>query len=947
MEEQKTFCFIPVCKRKKQLALDGNWNIAVADRPYVDNPKNLNSLPWITVRLPDGLPDALFFAGKIPNPWYSQNWRKVEWIFHTDWWFQKRFFVPEDWKNHIVRLTFDNLDYYGRVWLNGKYLGFHEGAYGGPTFEVSNLLLFGKSNELLVRAGQARDEREVSPIFKPTALRRGAFSWGNKLASVGIWNSVRLVPTGKSFLECPYVYTEEISGNYAVLWFQGMVNNYQNDYRGRFTLIIQEWPGSKKIFREEFTQKVPSGGSIFEKRIKIPNPKLWWPAGLGKPHLYSAVLALSDEKNQVCDEIFVRFGIRKLELVRNPVDPDEPRIINSPITLVESSDSSAPAWRGMAQETQVAPDKQGFQNPYMKSAISDLVDSQADRNYRFLFRVNGKEFYANGACWFPTTDTMSYLPDRTLWFLTLARESNIRLLRLNGGVVPFETEIFYDSCDEFGILVWQEIMAGSPPPYEKRLDVWREQLTQNVYRLRNHPSLALWVFGNEIDPYEEKILPQAGISREICQQVDPEREFRPSSPGGGTRHAYSPAGLLQAEENWYLFHYGKGSNFISEWSSPAMISEKSYRKTVDKKEWNDEPVGYDWKRFFGKHPDLFDHWAESCSLGPETALLKATPYGDFNKCSIRKIMEYTQMGQALMYGYVTENWRALFPYHGGETVWCFNQLSPCSSWHTVDWFGNPNIAYYFRKRAYAPYHVLARFPWFSWAPGEIFSADVIAISEGKKEESELSVRIYDAAMEEVKKWKYTVSLPGEGKPSQPKKIEYKIPDNTADHYFFLEISLQTKGREFLSRNCYWLRVTSLLSVRGLKTKYRSKVQPMIRWEKGPWLEPQIKKAATVLEGKITRVSETSEEKRVVMEILNKGSKPAFPVKIDSTHPDACLVCSDNYFWLRPEEKQEILITLAKKTDRINPWFPGKKPPEKENCLIISSWNAKSVKIILK
>ena len=65
------------------------------------------------------------------------------------------------------------------------------------------------------------------------------------------------------------------------------------------------------------------------------------------------------------------------------------------------------------------------------------------------------------------------------------------------------------------------------------------------------------------------------------------------------------------------------------------------------------------------------------------------------------------MAHADVYGYVFEHWRAQFPYKGGETVWTYNPHSPSAGWNLIDWFGQPQMAYYSSKRADEPVHVMA------------------------------------------------------------------------------------------------------------------------------------------------------------------------------------------------------------------------------------------------
>ena len=117
---------------------------------------------------------------------------------------------------------------------------------------------------------------------------------------------------------------------------------------------------------------------------------------------------------------------------------------------------------------------------------------RADESYRYLFVVNGRPFYAKGACWLTSDDLLTLTPEREAWLTEAARVSHLNLFRLNGGCNVFETEQFYNLCDEKGILVWQELPICWTDSHLASRDAWRDQLMQTTLRLRQHPSLAVF-----------------------------------------------------------------------------------------------------------------------------------------------------------------------------------------------------------------------------------------------------------------------------------------------------------------------------------------------------------------------------------------------------------------------------------------------------------------------
>src|SRR5271156_2155539 len=133
-----------------QMNLRDGWELLATDDALPPGQYSSDSL-WIKTEMPRPGQYALMEAGQIPNLWYADNFKKLQWIQQRDWYLRRRFTIPESWRDSVVRLRFDGMDYLGMVWLDGEYLGGHEGAFGGPTFDISTRVVPGKEHELLVR----------------------------------------------------------------------------------------------------------------------------------------------------------------------------------------------------------------------------------------------------------------------------------------------------------------------------------------------------------------------------------------------------------------------------------------------------------------------------------------------------------------------------------------------------------------------------------------------------------------------------------------------------------------------------------------------------------------------------------------------------------------------------------------------------------------------------
>jgi len=909
MEHARVYELVPVSLRAKgELSLDGEWELAEAKSDVSTELDDLQGLEWTRIRIPNTIQHALFLAGKIANPWYADNCKNLQWIHQKDWYLRRKFAVPNDWQGRHIRLRFDGMDYVGMVWLDGSFLGSHEGMFGGPTFDVTPLLAAGEHEVVVRLIHETAPQSGPTRVIKSIAIDGNSYQWGNRYRTIGLWRSVRLVATPKAYLEAPLVRTEWIRDGKASLWAQAMINNVGAGGDGTVTARIVDLQTGKVVWRQDVSQSVPAGKSYWEQTIQIKKPKLWWPNGVGNgtQPLYRLELSLARDGEEA-DSISTRFGIRTFEMVRNPSWPKAPR-------------SKTRAWGGPG--------------PLDAAAMEN-----ADESYRFLFVVNGLPLYAKGACWLTSDDLLALTPERESWMFRAARTAGLNLFRLNGGCNIFETEQFYNLADENGILVWQELPFCWHTTAGSTISAWRDQLTQSVLRLRQHPSLAVYVGGNEFNPYAEGVASVVDLFREICDAYD-DRPFRMSSPGGGTHHAYLPWDMYSADVNWYGTLYDEGYNFISEWSFPCFGNPSFLERIIPKEELAQKPVGLDWDKFVRTHPIMTDRSSELNFIG-RFSFFKGSWYGDLAKAGLREFTEYTQMAQADLYGTVFEQWRSQFPYKGGQAVWLYNTIGPASSWNLIDWFGQPQISYYSTRRAHEPVHVMARMPCRSWAPGNIFHAKVLVLNDGAPDSSARVVaRILDREMKPVflKNWKLKLRAGERNVPPANGDIAWTIPSDTPESYFFLELTLGSSKGKRLSQHVYWQRVLKSLADPETGKKWRAAPVPEQICTNGPWLKPQIAACPTTLALQMDSIRADGPEACVTITVENTGPNPAYPVTL-SVSPDTCAVIwSNNYFWLAPGARATLTGTVRLDMRGIDPMSKVQVVEQKDLRVEARAWN---------
>lgn len=894
--QTRVYSTLPIASRSEgsEILLDGAWELAEAKggfSPVVDDA----GADWVGVDMPNTVQYALFESGKIENPWWADNYRKLQWIQQKDWYLRRKFSIPDSWHGKQIRLDFGGVDYLAGFWLDGVFLGMHEGMFGGPTFDLTKDLKPSSEHELLVRF-----IHDPGPQMKPLCLT-GWTIWGNKYATLGLWQSVRLIGTGKAYLEAPLVRTEAITPRSAKLWAQAKIINGGSDTKGRVQARIVDVTTNAVVWQEEQPRSMAAGVSYWEREIDLASPRLWWPNGMGSQPLYRLELVLIVGKDR-CDSIGTRFGVRTIELKRNPVSADSPR-------------GTGCTW-----------DADPAKEPLVYEAMRDSDESQ-----RFLFVVNGRPFYVNGTNWHIAEGLLAEKQVRQEWYVKAAQMAGINMFRLNAGNTLYEDERFYNLCDESGILIWQDIHICGGRSTDVPLPVWREQLTRTVQRLRQHPCLALYCGGNEYTPYRDQFMPVLGLAREVVASYD-DRPFRMSSTAGGSFH-YPPwdqPGLCFNAEWHFAYGFGNMSQF---------------RRTLPPEQLDCKSVGYDLGKFGDEHPLFRDQFLE-CSWLMPVYWPPASWYLDLDKATTDDFVEAQQMFRADANGYAAEQMRSRFPGVGGQTFWGFNPQAPTSAWHVIDWFGQPQIVYYTMKRAHEPVHVMAKLNsnspagmflgnWFSIAPGKDFHASVFAINNGVRpiEDARIVATILDARMQRVVRREWTTDAPAGGYASKAHDISWAIPADTPKAFYFLELTMMSSKKKQLSQQVYYFRIHD--------------EDPMAMTKAGPWLKPQLEGVPATISATIKEVRSVSSTEAVVsVEVVNSGPNPAYPVALEIQPATYSVVWSDNYFWLRPGERVTLQGLVRCDMTGLDLMTHPKKAKVTDLTLRIGAWNSNSVELQL-
>ena len=891
--------YYPSKHASKSIDISNDWKLAGFDSKFESPEKIPTDADWISVKKPTSVQMAHFQAGKLPDPYVGLNSKLYEPLEKKIWYYKKKF-TPSvaPTKNSI--LYFEGIDYFVKVWLNGKLLGTHQGVNGGPTFDVGKVLKAGE-NELVVEVECAHkgdrknfDYNKPRNIVKPIVF--GAGLGAEPFFHIGMWDGVRLEILPDVHIERPFLYTKSLDGNNAKMSLEVEILADTNSvkmhnriwkntitYRGtserdmkllkdRYELEVSLADESGVAFKKTMPLQLYKNRNWFKIEFDVANPKLWWPVGMGDAHLYDTSVSLL-KNGVVQDTIKFKTGIRKIER----------RATMGPRVLERWDD-----WQ---------------------------------------YSVNGKDLFIKGANWM-IPDCLGNLDENTYrWLLDMAKNSGIQMLRVWGGG-PLEKTSFYDICAEYGIMVWQDFTLWHQDLPLRPYNVWEEQVMLSIFRLRNNPAMTIWCGGNGYNPFSAGNTQYVGIIERTLNMYDNTRPFVRSSSDAGNVHNYP-----DMDPCWYarVFRYVP---FISETGIHSVMSADNVRKVVDKSELNELGQMYD-KSFAGKHPQLMNHFVEYNPSRIPRMLSRASHIDDMNNPTLDSIAEATQIGSGEFYQVFSEQMQSNSPLTSGLLVWVFTRSWPSfSAIMLVDGYGQPAAPYYFLKRTYEKTHIAALMPRLIWKAGEKIPFELSITNFGKIEKpTTAQLNVYNNKFEKVSSNKFNVGTFPEG--SSLKKIsggEFEIPSSFTDTFFFVEAILYDADGKVISNSVYYPRCLKLAEdERTYKRLNRFPIPykdyfPWITLKNGPWLKPTIKAAPKAeLETKI--ISEKCDGKNcsAMLEIANNSDVPAFMTQIKVAGAFR-YYADDNFFWLAPKSKKQIKVV----------WQKDNAPCE----IKVEAWNSK-------
>lgn len=630
-----------------RFSLDGEWQF-----------KKAGEEKWHPARVPGCVHTDLLDTGLIPDPFYRDNETKVQWIEKEDWEYRREFDLAGDIVTRgNVELVAKGLDTFAKIFINGEKIAETDNMFRGWRFEIKPFLRAGKNEVRILFESpvkRAKFLEEKLPYTLPGGsphLRKAPYhfgwDWGPRLVTSGIWRSIGVEAWSGARIEELGIRQDFVEKNKVNLKLEITILADKEE-SAEIKAVVQ---GKKKFFKSEKIL-LNKGKNSKEISFGIDNPDLWWPAGMGEQNLYRITVELY-RKGELGDSLSKRIGIRKL--------------------VLEQKDDG-----------------------WGKS---------------FRFAANGVPFFAKGGNWIPADSFPSRVPRQKYeTLLSDCVEAEMNMLRVWGGGV-YESSVFYDLCDELGIVVWQDFMFACAmfPGDERFLENVRKEAEYVVKELKHHPCLALWCGNNECEegwfhwgwksslPAEvwedyEKIFHQ--ILPEAVRAYDPDRAYWPSSPH--SEKVGDPRSDKSGDMHYWGIWHGKEPfkeyrkkfhRFMSEFgfqSFPLLETVKTFTLPED---WNiTSPV----MEHHQKHPE-----------GNRLILQYMLDHYRLPK-DFESLLWLSQVLQAEGMKTGVEHFRSRMPRIMGALYWQINDCWPVASWSGTDYFGKWKALHYYARRFYSP-----------------------------------------------------------------------------------------------------------------------------------------------------------------------------------------------------------------------------------------------------
>jgi exo-1,4-beta-D-glucosaminidase len=842
---------------REEIMLRDSWTLqssskVQADGETISTPKFVPT-GWHNATVPTTVVAALVKDKTLPDPFFAMNLRQFPGVtypiggnfsniamqpdnpYAVSWWYRKQFAAPASYSGKTVWLNFRGINYRANVWLNGKQIANSNeiaGAWRTYELNVTKVVKPGSENALAVQV--------FAPTENDLAITFVDWNPAPPDKNMGLWREVYLTTSGPVALRYPAVVSKlnlPAADSAQLTVTTQLKNSTDHAVSGRLKGKIDDVTFEQPVELAANESKDVTFTPEQFPQLVLANPRLWWPAQMGKPNLYPLTMTFEVD-GAISDQSRSEFGVREI--------------------------------------------------------TSDL-NSVGGR----AFHINGKNILIRGGGWTPDMmlrENSQRLHDQFQY----VRDMGLNTIRLEG---KLETKEFFDLADHDGILVmagwcccdfWERWARWKPEDYE----IAKQSLRDQMYRLRSHPSLVMWLNGSDNPPPPDVEQMYLDIEKQLLwpNPIVSSATGKPTSVTGhsgvkmtGPYEYIAPSywedDSTQHQNNRKQCNAGGcggAYGFNTETSmGPAVPPIESIRAMVGKEHlW---PIDQVWDYHAGggefKTLDVFS-----------TALEKR--YG-----KSENIEDYASKSQMQTY----EGVRAMYEAYSrnkyqstGVIQWMLNNAWPSMIWHLYDYYLRPGGGYFGAKRAMEALH-----PIYGYDDHSIW---VVSSQYEDAKDLKLITKIYNLDMTEKFSHEDSVDAPADS----TAKI-FALPDiQDLSPVYFLALRLEDSSGRLAGSNFYWLSTKPETIDWAKSTWYMTPTEsfadytalsqlPKVRLSVNEHTEPKG-------EHSITRVTITNPSKSLAFFVRLKVDK--------GVHGEEILpvVWEDNYICLLPGEKREVSAT---------------------------------------
>lgn len=807
---------------------------------------------WHPVSVPTTVVAALVKQKVYPDPDFGMNLREFPGInypiggnfsnypmqqdspFAVGWWYRKTFVLPAGDKGKAVWLDFNGINYRANIWLNGKQIANLQQVAGAwRTYE------FNVTGSVHRGADNALAVEVWAPEKDDLAITFVDWNPAPPDKNMGLWRAVNIRTSGPAALRYPAVlsHVDSPANDSAALTVTAQAKNaLDKPIQGTLR---------GRIGKIRFEQDVALGPNetkdvVFTTdkfpQLQLSQPRLWWPRQMGTPNLYSLHLEF-DIDGHISDTSDSQFGIREITSHLN------------------------------------------------------------EHNHR-VFMINGKRILIRGGGY--TSDMLlRYDPKNTEDQFRYVQDMGLNTVRLEGKLQPDD---FFEKADRMGILVmagwcccdhWEHWSEWSSADYQ----IAKESLQSQIYRLRGHPSLLMWLNGSDNPPPPDVQQMYLDIERQALWQ-NPIVSSAADKPAGFS----GVSGVKMSGPYDYVApSYWSVDSPVHPSPMPCAEGEcgGAYGFNTETSPGPAVPPVESLERFLPKDHlwPIDDYWDYHAGGGSFKNLHVFTDALNTRYGKAENVEDYALKSQLMTY----EGIRAMFEAYSrnkylstGVIQWMLNNAWPSLIWHLYDYYLRPGGGYFGAKTA-----MQALNPMYGYDDHSVW---LVSSRYEDANDLKLTAKVYNLDMTEKFSREEAVNAPADSTSEV-----FALPEiQGLSPTYFLNLTVRDSTGKIVGSNFYWL----------------STAPETLDWEKSNWYTTPTATYADFTALKqlpkvklnISSSSEREGENEVTTVHLQNPSKNlAFFVRLKVCRGKGGeeilpVLWQDNYISLLPGETRQVTAT---------------------------------------